>query len=110
MRRTYSPTHLLTYSPPFLLVLAAGFFEDAFFAAGEAVAAVLLDFLEDIVNDLLRIVAGFGVVNAQLWLRADAFEQLAGGDESLKVPAPLVIEEAEHCAAQMGRARNCAGT
>src|SRR3954447_17777823 len=97
---------IIQSSSSFLLVLAAGLFEDAFFAAREAVAAVLLDFLEDIVNDLLRVVAGFGVVNAQLWLRADAFKQLAGGNESLKVPSPLVIQEAEHRAAQVSRARN----
>ena len=47
-----------------LLILAAGFFEDFAFAAGEAVAAVVLDFFEDFIHGLrrsLRPIRGHGL-------------------------------------------------
>ena len=93
------------------LVLAAGFFEDAAFAAGEAVAALFLDLFQDLVDAVVgRRIGGVGIEDAELGLRSQSLPQRSARQKSLEPPAPLIVEEGEHGAAQVSGEGDVAGT
>src|SRR4051794_8764206 len=84
-----------------LLILAAGFFEDSAFAAGEAVAAMVLGLFVNIVNRFVGFIRRFRIMHAQLGLRLQSAQQVAAGNQPFKFPTPLIIEKAEQGAAKV---------
>src|SRR5262245_50936759 len=94
--RLYSTTPLLM---PSLLILAAGVFQDAAFAAGEAIAAVLLDLLEDFVHGGIRILLGrFRIMHLKPWARLQFRKRGAAGEQSLQPYPRLKIQKRKQCA------------